>query len=243
MAHAVPEPLSNEEIERICRRIAPSSALPGTSTCATVLAVSGGADSIALMHIFAEGTRAFPDFQLVVATVDHGLRAEAADEAKFVAAEAARLGLKHVTLVWRGPKPASGIQAKARQARYRLLGHLTLDQSATHKRLLTAHTLEDQAETVLMRLARGSGVEGLSGIASDWNYHLDVDPDQAPLLAGAGWSADPVFLHRPFLDISKSSVGLWRRLPKSACSPRPSRRPLAVSAPCGQPSRHCLSAF
>ena len=129
-----------------------------------VLAVSGGADSMAMMHLVTawrtlRGT-AVPSLSVV--TVDHGLRPESAAEARFVAAAAGELGLPHSTLIWTGPKPASGIQAAARDARYGLISeHLAANRWQT---VATAHTRDDQAETLLMRLARGSGVDGLAGM-------------------------------------------------------------------------------
>lgn len=127
------------------------------------LAVSGGPDSLALLLLVAEWRNALPAAPPVfVYTVDHGLRPEAADEVRFVVAEAARLGLPGRALRWDGEKPATGIQAAARQARYRLMARAMAADGADL--LLTAHHLGDQAETVLMRLAHGSGVEGLRGM-------------------------------------------------------------------------------
>jgi tRNA(Ile)-lysidine synthase len=129
------------------------------------LAVSGGSDSTALMVLFADWLRqrgADPAAHIVL-TVDHRLRAQSAAEAEAVAGLAAKLGLRHATLVWEGPKPQTGLQAAAREARYRLMGdHL---RARGIDGLLTAHTRDDQAETLLMRLARGSGLDGLAGIA------------------------------------------------------------------------------
>ena len=99
---------------------------------------------------------------ICVVTVDHGLRAEAADEAASVKAHAGRLGLPHEILHWSGPKPASSIQAAARAARYALM--LAFCRDAGIPALATAHTADDQAETLLMRLARGSGLDGLAAI-------------------------------------------------------------------------------
>jgi tRNA(Ile)-lysidine synthase len=126
------------------------------------LAVSGGPDSLALMllaHSWATD-RAAPE--LVVYTVDHRLRPEAANEAAMVVAEAAKLGLQARVLVWNDDKPETGIQAAARKARYRLMAGAMHEDGAEFA--LTAHHLGDQAETILMRLAHGSGVEGLRGI-------------------------------------------------------------------------------
>jgi tRNA(Ile)-lysidine synthase len=102
---------------------------------------------------------------LHVATVDHGLRPEAAREARVVAGAARRLGLDHTTLLWSEQKPRSGLPAAAREARYRLLTDEARRIGAAA--ILTAHTESDQAETLLMRLARGSGVDGLAAIAGE----------------------------------------------------------------------------
>jgi tRNA(Ile)-lysidine synthase len=126
-----------------------------------LLAVSGGPDSIAMMHL-AASTGAVAAGMLHVAPVDHGLREEARTEAEAVGEQARLLGLPAHRLVWSGPTPVSRIQAAAREARYRLL-------FAEAERLgaacvMTAHTLDDQAETVLQRLVHGSGLRGLGAI-------------------------------------------------------------------------------
>jgi tRNA(Ile)-lysidine synthase len=140
---------------------------PFASATATAcaLAVSGGGDSTALMVLFADWLRqtqrnAHPH---VVLTVDHGLRPASAAEARAVSAQAAALGFRHATLPWPGAKPRTGIQAAAREARYRLMRGYMREQGIAS--LLTAHTCDDQAETLLMRLARGSGVDGLAAMA------------------------------------------------------------------------------
>ncbi|OEO31411.1 tRNA lysidine(34) synthetase TilS [Devosia insulae DS-56] len=127
------------------------------------LAVSGGPDSLALLLLAAEfaGRHAAHD-RFVVYSVDHQLRPEAAGEVASVAAAARKLGLAAHTLRWDGPKPATGMQQAARTARYRLIADAMLADGADV--LVTAHHLADQAETVLMRLAHGSGIEGLRGM-------------------------------------------------------------------------------
>ena len=133
-----------------------------------VLAVSGGSDSTALLVIaarWAEGLekRRKQPPKLLAVTVDHGLRPESAREAAAVKRLARRLGVPHRTLHWRGEKPKTGLQEAARIARYRLLAEAAA--RAGYEHILTAHTLDDQAETVLFRLARGSGLTGLAGMA------------------------------------------------------------------------------
>ena len=118
---------------------------------ALVLAVSGGPDSIALMWLAARWRRALTRGpQLIAVTVDHGLRPEAAREARKVKRLAQSLDLPHRTLRWTGAKPETGLPAAARSARYRLLAQAARQSHATH--ILTAHTRDDQAETLLMRL-------------------------------------------------------------------------------------------
>ena len=123
-----------------------------------MLAVSGGPDSTALLWLAArwrDGLREPP--KLIAVTVDHGLRKESAREALAVKRLAEELKVEHRTLRWTGRKPKTGIQEAARDARYRLLGEVA--RAAGARYVVTAHTLDDQAETVLFRLARGSGVE------------------------------------------------------------------------------------
>ncbi|KFG70030.1 tRNA lysidine(34) synthetase TilS [Microvirga sp. BSC39] len=151
------DPLSDEGLERLFSSLTQASGI--------LIAVSGGPDSMALMHGLARWASLKRRPPIHVATVDHGLRPEAADEAAFVAREAALLGLPHRTLLWTGEKPATGIQEAAREARYRLLVDHAREMAASH--LVTAHTLDDQAETLMMRLARGSGLSGLAGMRRD----------------------------------------------------------------------------
>jgi tRNA(Ile)-lysidine synthase len=153
---------------------------------ALVLAVSGGPDSIALMWLAARwrnGLSRGP--RLLAVTVDHGLRPESAREARDVKRLAHTLGVTHRTMRWTGAKPKSGIPAAARAARYDLLASAARGGGASH--VLTAHTRDDQAETLLMRLLRGSGISGLAAMARESER-------------------EGVFLARPFLNISKSQL-------------------------------------
>jgi len=127
-----------------------------------VIAVSGGADSMALALLAAAWARARRG-RAIALTVDHGLRADSAAEARGVGAWLKRRGIEHHILRWRGPKPISGLQAAARAARYRLLVDWCRARGILH--LLLAHHRGDQAETVLLRLAAGSGPFGLAGMA------------------------------------------------------------------------------
>ncbi|WP_284163593.1 tRNA lysidine(34) synthetase TilS [Frigidibacter sp. SD6-1] len=132
------------------------------------VAVSGGGDSVALLHLLNDWRRECgPD--LTVITVDHGLRPEAAAEAAGVAAAARALGLPHRTLRWEGGPEGGNLSDRARRARYGLIAEWAKEEGIGTVAL--GHTADDQAETVLMRLARGSGVDGLSGMA-DSRDHL-----------------------------------------------------------------------
>jgi tRNA(Ile)-lysidine synthase len=127
-----------------------------------IIAVSGGGDSVALLHLLAHWARdGGPKLQAV--TVDHGLRPEAAIEAAGVAALCQSLGIPHVTLRWTGWDGTGNLMDAARRARMRLISDWAVGQGVGH--VVLGHTLDDQAETFLMRLARGSGVDGLSAMS------------------------------------------------------------------------------
>lgn len=123
--------------------------------------VSGGADSLALVLQAAEELAVFGR-KVVALTVDHGLRPTSRLEAEYVAGLMQKYGIEHHILTWTGKKPTTGIEEAARQARYALIAEWC-SQNNVHV-LLTAHHAKDQAETFLMRLQRGSGLEGLCGI-------------------------------------------------------------------------------
>lgn len=122
------------------------------------IAVSGGADSIALFHLLRE---TFPEKELYAYTVDHALRSESANEAMRVH-KALSLFCTHRILRWDGAKPKTGLQEAARSARYALLQGQCAEDGVTL--LCLAHHADDQAETVLHRLAKGSGLDGLTGM-------------------------------------------------------------------------------
>jgi len=172
------EPLADDEI---CDLLEPFS-----EQRKILLAVSGGSDSFGMLAAFARW-RSLDDTApaILVASVDHGLRPEAARECARVMDAAARFGLPAAILKWEGEKPASGLQEAAREARYRLLGRFARAERA--EAVLIAHTADDQAETVLMRLLRGSGLKGLAGM------------DNVAILNGV-----PVF--RPLLTASKARL-------------------------------------
>lgn len=125
------------------------------------VAVSGGGDSMALLHLMHQLT-AEGAITMQAVTVDHGLRPEAADEARQVSQWAAALGVQHSTLTWDGWRSAGNLQAEARRARYALMVNWAKAKGV--QALLLAHTVDDQAETVLMGLARASGVDGLAAM-------------------------------------------------------------------------------
>lgn len=128
----------------------------------TAVAVSGGADSLALAFLLKEFHRKYGG-KAVVLTVNHHLRPEADAEAAMVAELTAQWGLEHHVLDWFPDDVRSGVEEKARAARYRLLENWCAENGFHY--LLTAHHMQDQAETFLMRLQRGSGVDGLSAMA------------------------------------------------------------------------------
>jgi tRNA(Ile)-lysidine synthase len=160
------------------------------------LAVSGGPDSMALLILAAAARPG----RVMAATVDHRLRPESADEASMVARECAAIGVSHATLVPDSPIAGASLQARARDVRYQLLAAWARAQGADA--LATAHHADDQAETFLMRAARGAGLSGLAGIRA--RVEIEGVPVVRPLLdwrraelraivrrAGAPFADDP----------------------------------------------------
>ena len=181
------------------------------SAPALVLAVSGGPDSVALMWLVARWRHSLVRGpKLIAVTVDHGLRPEAAREARDVKRLAKTLDLQHRTLRWTGAKPKTGLPAAARDARYRLLLQAARAIGATH--VLTAHTRDDQAETLLMRLLRGSGIAGLSAMARLTER-------------------DGIMLARPLLDVPKSQLIATLKRANIAFADDPSNRDAAFTRP------------
>ncbi len=154
-----------------------------------LIAVSGGPDSTALLwlaSLWRASRKTGPE--LIAVTVDHGLRPEARREAEAVGRFAEGLGIAHRILPWTGAKPRTGLQEAARNARYALIAQEA--KAAGARQILTAHTLDDQAETVLLRLLRGSGPAGLQAMT-------DIAP----------YPGEPALsLARPFLTLPKSRL-------------------------------------
>jgi tRNA(Ile)-lysidine synthase len=138
---------------------------PAASSSGVLVAVSGGPDSMALLEMAARWRDGFAlSPPIYSATVDHGLRADSRDEALMVAAYAATRGVAHRILDWDGEKPSTRLQARARDARYGLL--VAEARRLGADTILTGHHADDQAETILMRILRGSAIAGLAGMAS-----------------------------------------------------------------------------
>lgn len=220
------EPLTAPDQEAVARFAADLDRLFADATgeslpagAGIALAVSGGADSMAMLLLAAA---AFPG-RVAAATVDHGLRPEAADEAALVAGVCTQLGVPHATLAPSAPIAGASIQKQAREARYAAL--TAWAQVADARALLTAHHADDQAETLLMRLNRASGVAGLTGIRP-WRFENDTlvlrpllawrraELREITRAAGVPWVEDPsnedphhnrtrfrdLLTHQPLLD-------------------------------------------
>jgi tRNA(Ile)-lysidine synthase len=191
-------PVSHDEFARAMGALSPFEANP-----AIAVALSGGVDSMALAllaHRWAQQMHG----RLVALTVDHGLRPESAGEAAQVRKYCNKLGIEHHILTWQpqgkpAAKPASAVQASARDARYQLLSEWCKAHDVLH--LLTAHHQDDQSETLFFRLGRGSGLDGLACMSPVSVTHnvrilrplLDVPKShlEATLSAGGqGWVED-----------------------------------------------------
>lgn len=160
-----------------------------------LVAISGGSDSTGLLLALARAVRSRRDHDvsLCAATIDHALRAGSGDEALDVAALCARYSIPHTIRRWTDDKPATGIAAAARQARYRLLADAAVAFGADA--IVTAHTRDDQDETIAMRSARNPDEEalGLAGMAP------------ATLYGGRIW------ILRPFLSCRREDIRTFIR--------------------------------
>lgn len=148
------------------------------------VAVSGGSDSMALA-IAAKEIIADESSNLIALTVDHKLRDESKNEAIQAGKWLNKCGINHHVLAWNGEKKQSNIQSEARNARYKLLTDYC--HASGIDLLLIGHNSEDQAETVLMRLMRGSGVDGIAGVSARTVAH-------------------GINILRPFLKIKKQQI-------------------------------------
>ena len=151
-------PLQGDDFSKLLSRLGPFEDRPHLA-----VAVSGGADSMALLRLAAAWARARRG-KVTALTVDHGLRPDSAAEARQVARWCRTLRIPHAVLRWEGAKPATGIQAAARAARYALLEDWCAAHAVLH--VLVAHHADDQAETIALRRERGSGEDGLAGMAA-----------------------------------------------------------------------------
>ncbi len=145
------------------------------------VAVSGGGDSMALL---VAAQAAFPG-RIKAVTVDHALRPASADEARAVAAFCAGRGIAHSVLRWQGPEPTGNLMDQARRARILLISDWAKARGMGD--VLLGHTADDNAESLVMNLARSAGLDGLSGMRPDWHEE------------GVHW-------HRPLLTCSRDSL-------------------------------------
>jgi len=158
-------PLTDDEFSDLMLPVMPQAGEP------VAVAVSGGADSLALTILLGQWCAAH-DVPLTAITVDHGLRTESAGESRQVARWLEKYDISHVILTWQGDKPRSNIQQQARLARYRLIGKWCQENRV--RQLFLGHHQGDQAETFLIRLFRGSGVDGLSAMKIQSDYPLPL---------------------------------------------------------------------
>lgn len=162
---ADPQPKESSDPQWAGLRLCVASAFANNSDNDTPshlgVAVSGGGDSMALLLLLSEWARA-ENVKLSAVTVDHGLRPEAAEEARFVAQTCDALNVGHTTLTWGGWRGEGNLQDSARRARYRLMADWARREGIDA--IALGHTADDQAETFFMRLARASGIDGLTGM-------------------------------------------------------------------------------
>ena len=167
-----------------------ATVLPALAPGPLGLAVSGGRDSLAMLHAFA-ALAPEAGWALYVASVNHGLRPEAGAEIALVAEHCADLGLSHEALQWQHAGQIHGnLMEAARAARYRLLSDWAKTRGIG--RVALAHTADDQAETLLMGLARAAGLDGLTGLRPVWEQH-------------------GTYFHRPLLHVTRADLAAYLR--------------------------------
>lgn len=191
------------------------------------LAVSGGPDSLGLLLL---AHSVFPGC-FTVATVDHGLRPEGAAEARYVGRLCEKLGIQHATLAI-ALRPGPALQERAREARYAALGQWAVENGLTA--VATAHHADDQAETLLMRLSRGSGVRGLAAMRA--NSPLPGRPECTLLRPLLGWRRSDLAKIvaeagiEPVLDPSNSDPRFERARMRAKLTAMVDLDPLALTA-------------
>jgi tRNA(Ile)-lysidine synthase len=210
--HPSAAPIEAAEFAALLAGFAPFESAPRVA-----VGVSGGADSLALALLADEWAR-HQGGTVFALTVDHRLRPRSAAEASEVGAWLGSRGVAHRVLVWDGPRPKRSIQQAARAARYRLLEGWCAANGVLH--LALAHHRQDQAETLLLRLARGSGLDGLGGMSRVVERAscrvlrplLGVGPDRLVATLEARhqpWIRDPSNLDRAFARVRlRQSLGL-----------------------------------
>ncbi|TIT18364.1 MAG: tRNA lysidine(34) synthetase TilS [Mesorhizobium sp.] len=201
-----------------------------------VAAVSGGSDSTALLLLLkAHLDRNAPATKLLAVTIDHQLRPQAAAEAQAVARLCAARGIAHRVLAWSGHKPSTGLPAAAREARYRLLAEAA--EAAGIGLILTGHTADDQAETVLMRQARDEWArdERASGEGpSDEGQSDDGPRDEGRGLAGMAPATLYEWRHwivRPLLGVRRAALREFLRREQVAWIEDPTNADTAFERP------------
>lgn len=180
------------------------------------VAVSGGPDSMALAHLLAQNAPRFQNKSVTALTVDHGLRAESASEAENAGHQIGNWsGITHHILKWEGDKPTTKIQETAREIRFTLLQNYCIDNGLNV--LFLAHHMNDQAETILFRLAKGSGIDGLCGMKVF-----------SPLTKA---SDRTIKIVRPFLGIPKRDLVDYCAFHKIFYAQDPTNKDLSYSRP------------
>ncbi|MBT5186833.1 MAG: tRNA lysidine(34) synthetase TilS [Kordiimonadaceae bacterium] len=189
-----PSPLTSDEFHNLM------AALNLGATKYIAVAVSGGGDSMALC-LLLKAWCASEGINLTALTVDHGLRENSHTEAEQVGKWLAEVSIAHHILSWEGDKPTTNIQDEARKARYKLMGNWCVQNNVDY--LCLAHHQDDQAETFLLRLFRGSGVDGLSAMEEKADFPVNGNSINFPVLC------------RPLLDIAKSrlmaNLKIWQQ--------------------------------